>query len=386
MKESTKFWLSCTPFLLIGVAVLLSSSFSEFMAQRRMEAWKRSPLTMQISLASATEASSPLRTETGGDMQVFEIGLLRLARPAKGVRGGGASSGNRIASTSIYSGGGSSGSSRGHRHAHNDIAYGSRHQFTGSGYDFSLDVRQGCLCIGDQRICIVDTPKLVLLDASGEIKSVTELSVSYPPLKGTVADVAALIDRAQKYAKVPPEQFAEEPWRMDPLQCQLQIKSAHEATCDSRWSGTETSLRFETALLRLIIPITGEAGTSSTQPSGVVTTAQPLDEVAQGVRGSHGSTASSPHSYRRWRAGYSTHHTFSGPGYKYTFDIIQGCLCIQGQRVSIVDRPKLVILDPDGTIKSVRELTVDYPKPIGKPADLAVVVKMAREFSERFKP
>ena len=385
MKDSTKLWLSCAPFILIGAAFLLSPMIGDFIAQRREAAWKKDPLTMQITVSKPTEASSPLRTDTGGDMQVFEIGLLRLAMPAKGVRGAGASSGNRIATTSTASGGGSAGSSRGHRHAHNDIAYGSQHQFTGPGYDYKLDIKQGCLCVGDQRICIVDTPKLVLLESTGEIKSVTEISVSFPPLKGSPADVAALVALSQKYARTPRSEFGEEQWRLDPLTTKLEVNSPGEAESASQWMGFKEHIVFENAMLRLVIPA-GNPGITSRQISGKIATHQSSDGIGNGTTGRHGTAASDPHAHGNWLAGGSAHHVFSGPGYKFTFDIIQGCLCIQGRRVCIVDTPKLVILDRTGHIKSVEELKVIYKKLIGKPEDIRSLVKMAKEFAAPTPP
>jgi hypothetical protein len=59
---------------------------------------------------------------------------------------------------------------------------------------------------------------------------------------------------------------------------------------------------------------------------------------------------------------------------------------INGQRVCIVDTPKLVILNSDGSIKSVRELTVTYPKPSGSPADIQALTQTARKFAECFQP
>ena len=124
---------------------------------------------------------------------------------------------------------------------------------------------------------------------------------------------------------------------------------------------------------------------SSTHPPFSVATSQLQDEVEFFLQRKSNPSPTAPHNYQRWRAGCSVHHVFSGPSYKYTFDIIQGCLCIKGQRVCIVDKPKLVILDQSGSIKSVRELTVDYPKPTGKPEDIAALVKSAQKFADRFQ-
>lgn len=385
MKDSTKLWLVSLPFLLVGLAVVFTPLVRDYMARRREEAWKNDPLTMQITVSKATEASSPHRYESAGDVLFFEIGLLRLKMPVEGARGGGGSGGSRIATTSTGTGGGSSASGGGHQHSHRDVPYGSEHEFSGPGYYYKFDVRQGCFCIGDRRICIVDTPKLIALEFTGEIASVTELSVSHPPLKGSAGDVVALIDRAQKYAKVPPSEFSEEAWRMDPLQCQMQVKSVAEASSNSRLRGVGKEILFETALLRLVIPEGGIAGSSSSQSTTTIATPQAKDEVDSVVKSKSGSTATSPHAYRKWRAGCSTHHVISGPGYYFTFDIIQGCLCIKGQRVCIVDTPKLVILDQVGRIKSIRELTVEYPKPTGKAEDIAGLGKMGERFAERFK-
>lgn len=385
MKDSTKLWLVSLPFLLVGLAVVFTPLAREYMARRREEAWKKDPLTMQITVSKATEASSPHRYDSAGGMLFFEIGLLRLVMPAEGALGGGASSGCRIATTFTGTGGGSSGSGGGHQNSHREVPYGSEHVFSGPGYHYKFDVRQGCFCIGDRRICIVDTPKLIALESTGEIASVTDLSVSHPPLKGTASDIAALIDRAQKYAKVPPSEFGEEAWRMDPLQCQMQVKSVAEASSNSRFRGFGTNIVFETALVRLVIPEGGNAGSSSFQSTTTIATPHAKDEVDSAVKAKSGSTATSPHAYRKWRAGCSTHHVISGPGYKFTFDIIQGCLCINGQRVCIVDKPKLVVLDQVGSIKSVGELTVEYPNPTGKPEDIAALVKSARKFADRFQ-
>ena len=266
MKDSTKLWLVSLPFLLVGLAVVFTPLAREYMARRREEAWKKDPLTMQITVSKATEASSPHRYDSAGGMLFFEIGLLRLVMPAEGALGGGASSGCRIATTFTGTGGGSSGSGGGHQNSHREVPYGSEHVFSGPGYHYKFDVRQGCFCIGDRRICIVDTPKLIALESTGEIASVTDLSVSHPPLKGTASDIAALIDRAQKYAKVPPSEFGEEAWRMDPLQCQMQVKSVAEASSNSRFRGFGTNIVFETALVRLVIPEGGNAGSSSQPP------------------------------------------------------------------------------------------------------------------------
>ncbi len=387
MRESAKFWLSCTPFLLIGVAVLLSSSFSEFMAQRQAEVWKRDPLAVEVTVSSVTDAYSGIRTQTTGNVLLCELGLLRLALPVKGARGGSFSSGTRIATASTSGGGGSSGSSGGsHHHSYKEVAYGSHHEFSGPGYDFKFDVRHGCLCIDDQRICIVDTPKLVVPESSGAIKSVTELSVSYPPLTGSPVIIAALIDRAQQYAKLSTADATEFSWRTDALAARLEVTTATEAASESRIRVAPLELIFETAFLRLVIPAANSTRGNSHQAQFLVATTKPGDEVQAGLEGWSSSSPATSNDYRKWRAGCGTHHIFVGPGYKYTFDIIQGCLCIKGQRVSIVDTPKLVILNPDGSIKSVCELTVDSPKPTGKPEDIKALVKTAREFAERFQP
>jgi hypothetical protein len=65
--------------------------------------------------------------------------------------------------------------------------------------------------MGERRICIVDTPKLVILGADGSIASVTDLNVAHPPLNGSASDVASVIAIAKNYAKVPSAEILKEP-------------------------------------------------------------------------------------------------------------------------------------------------------------------------------
>ncbi len=211
MKDSTKVWLSCSPFLLVGLAVLLSPLFHEFMARKEEAALRSDPLTMQIDVRASTEAASQYREKVGVDRLVFEIALLRLVMSAKGLSEGGSGGSAQIATR--YEGGGSGSSSVNgyHRRSNEDFSYGSRHEFSGPGYKYRFDIQQGCLCMGERRICIVDTPKLVILGADGSIASVTDLNVAHPPLNGSASDVAPVIAIAKNYAKVPSAEILKEP-------------------------------------------------------------------------------------------------------------------------------------------------------------------------------
>jgi hypothetical protein len=211
MKDSTKVWLSCSPLLLVGLAVLLSPLFKEFMARKQEAAMRSDPLTMQVDVMAPTEATSQYREKAGVDRLVFEIALLRLAMPAKGVSESISGSDYQIASSRE---GGSSSFTRAngkHSVSNKDVSNGSRQEFSGPGYRYVFDTKQGCLCIGDRRICIVDTPKLVVLGEDGSIASVTELNVPHPQLNGSASDVASLIAIAKNYAKMPPAEVLKEP-------------------------------------------------------------------------------------------------------------------------------------------------------------------------------
>lgn len=207
MKNSTKLWLSCSPLLLIGLSVFLSPLLHGFMTRKQEATLRSDPLTMKVDVTAETEAISSLNAKVGGNRLVIEIALVRLVMPAKGRSSGRSRDSVQIATRYEGGGGGSSGASDNHRHSSEDISFGSRHEFSGPRYKYGFDVKQGCLCLGERRICIVDTPKLVVLGADGNIVSVTDLNVSYPPLKGSASDVNSLIASAKNYAKLTPAEI-----------------------------------------------------------------------------------------------------------------------------------------------------------------------------------
>jgi hypothetical protein len=201
MKNSTKLWLSCLPFLLMLVGVGVVPLYQSYQENQIQQQQKNTPLTSTITVTDRLEVRSGSLSRRTNASCVHEIGLVRIVMPTSSQRGESTTRLDlKIATPVIDHGSSGSNSSGNLKHTHRAIPHGTRHTVSGPGFRYSFDYIQGCVCTGGQRINMLDKPQLIYLDRTGSVQSIEPLPPQTISISGNPEAVQKIKEIAQKYA------------------------------------------------------------------------------------------------------------------------------------------------------------------------------------------